>query len=144
MRFLLDTNLLSEGAKPDPDPGVAAWMGSCSPLEMAVSALAFGEIRKGIDLFAPGERRDRLEAWLLADLPRQFAGRILPIDEAVADRWGRLAAAARRAGRHFPLIDGLLVATAEVHGMTLVTRNERDCAGRGVPILNPWSRADQR
>ncbi len=143
MRFLLDTNLLSEGAKPHPDPGVAAWMDSCSPLEMAVSALALGEIRKGIDLLAPDERRDRLEAWLLADLPRQFAGRILPVDEAVSDRWGRLAADLRRAGRHFPLIDGFLVATAAVHGLTLVTRNERDCAGRGAPVLNPWSHAER-
>jgi toxin FitB len=139
MRFLLDTNVLSEGARPRPDPGVVAWLEAHSPLDMAVSALTFGEIRKGVDLLDPGARRARLDAWLTADLPRQFAGRILPVDEAVAVGWGRLAAESQRRGRHLPLADGLLLATAAAHALTLVTRNERDCAGRGVPILNPWT-----
>lgn len=139
MRFLLDTNLLSEGARRRPDPGVIAWLETHSPLDMVVSALTFGEIRKGVDLLDPGAGRTRLEAWLSADLPRQFAGRVLPIDEAVAVAWGRLAAASHRRGRHLPLADGLLLATAAVHTLTLVTRNERDCADRGVPVLNPWT-----
>ena len=139
MRFLLDTNLLSEGAKPHPDPGVVAWLDGQSPLDMTISALTFGEIRKGVDLLDPGARRDRLESWLATDLPRQFLGRVLPVDEAVSMEWGRLSAAARRSGRPLPLVDGLLVATAVVHGLVLVTRNERDCAGRGATVLNPWS-----
>ena len=139
MRFLLDTNLLSEGAKPRPDTGVVAWLGEQPPLDLAISALTLGEICKGIDLLDPGVRRDRLESWLATDLPRQFLGRVLPIDESVSIEWGRLSAAARRSGRHLPLVDGLLVATAMVHGLVLVTRNERDCAGWDTPILNPWS-----
>lgn len=139
MRFLLDTNILSEGAKPRPDPGVVAWLGAQSPLDMAISALTFGEIRKGIDLLDPGARRDRLESWLAVDLPRQFLGRVLPVDEAVSLQWGRLAAVARRSGRPFPLVDGLLVTTALVHGLVLVTRNERDCIGWGATVLNPWA-----
>ena len=66
-------------------------------------------------------------------------GRVLAVDEEVALEWGRLAAEGRKSGREVPVIDGLLLATAAVHDLTLVTRNERDCAGRGVPVLNPWS-----
>jgi predicted nucleic acid-binding protein len=139
MRFLLDTNVLSEGARPRPDPGMVAWLEAHSPLDMATSALTFGEIRKGVDLLVPGARRTRLEAWISTDLPRQFAGRVLPVDEAVAVTWGRMVAEAQRRGRHLPLVDGLLLATAAVHSLTLVTRNERDCADRGVPVLNPWT-----
>ena len=86
-------------------------------------------------------RRDEIEHWLNHVLSRQFHGRILPIDEDVALTWGCVAAEGQRKGRVLPVIDGLLVATAIVHGLTLVTRNERDCANRGAPILNPWSDA---
>jgi toxin FitB len=139
MRFLLDTNVLSEGAKPRPDPGVVTWLGGQSPVDLAISALTLGEIRRGVDLLDPGARRDRLESWLAVDLPRQFPGRVLPVDHEVSVEWGRLSAEARRSGRHLPLVDGLLVATARVHGLVLVTRNERDCTGWGATILNPWS-----
>lgn len=139
MAFLLDTNLLSELLRPRPDAGVVAWSRAQSPLDLYVSALSFGEIRKGVDLRAPDSRRDEIDAWLSASLPTQFRGRIVPVDEAVALEWGRIAAEGQRQGRVLPVIDGLLLATAAVHGMMLVTRNERDCAGRGVPTLNPWS-----
>lgn len=139
MRFLLDTNVLSEGAKPRPDAGVVAWLEGQSPLDMAISVLTLGEIRRGIDLLDPGARRDRLESWLGVDLPRQFLGRILPVVEPVSLQWGRLAALARRSGRHLPLVDGLLVTTALVHGLVLVTRNEHDCLGWGATVLNPWT-----
>lgn len=139
MRYLLDTNFLSEGAKPRPDPGVVSWNNEQSRLDLAVSALSFGEIRQGVEMLAPGRRRDALEAWLTTALPRQFLGRVLPIDEHVTAEWGRLVVEGRRKGRELPPIDGLLLATASLHHLTLVTRNERDCAGRGVPILNPWS-----
>jgi predicted nucleic acid-binding protein len=72
-------------------------------------------------------------------LPGQFRGRILEVDESVALEWGRMAAEGQKQGRVLPNVDGLLIATAAVHNLTLVTRNERDCADRGVPILNPWS-----
>lgn len=138
MRFLLDTNVLSEAVKPEPDGGLVAWLGARSMLELGISVLTLGEIRKGILLLAAGRKRDRLHQWLRAELSPQFANRILPADEAVSLAWGRLAAEGRRSGRRLPVIDGLLLATADVHGLTLVTRNERDCADRGVPVLNPW------
>lgn len=139
MAFLLDTNLLSELLRPRPDAGVVAWTREQSPLDLYVSALSFGEIRKGVDLRAPDSRRDEIDSWLSDSLPAQFRGRVVPVDEAVALEWGRIAAEGQKQGRVLPVIDGLLLATAAVHGMTLVTRNERDCAGRGVPTLNPWS-----
>ncbi|HLL47007.1 MAG TPA: PIN domain-containing protein, partial [Longimicrobiaceae bacterium] len=71
-------------------------------------------------------------------LPRQFMGRLLPVDGSVALEWGRLTAEGRLAGRELPVIDGLLLATCAAHGLTLVTRNERDCGNRGIPMLNPW------
>ena len=139
MSFLLDTVVLSEPAKVSPNPGVVAWLRAQSPLALAVSVLTLGELEKGVTLLALGRRRDELDTWLRTELPRQFAGRVLPVSEAVALEWGRLAAEGQRRGRPLPVIDGLLLATAAVHRLTLVTRNERDCRDRGVPIYNPWS-----
>jgi predicted nucleic acid-binding protein len=139
VRFLLDTMVLSEPAKPSPSRRVVAWLETQSPLDFAVSVLTLGELEKGVALLARGRRRDELQRWLRTELPRQFAGRVLPIEQPVAREWGRLAAEGEAKGRPLPVIDGLLLATAAVHGLTLVTRNERDCGGRGVPIFNPWS-----
>lgn len=138
MRFLIDTNVLSEGTRPVPDERVATWLRTQSPLDLAISVLTLGEVEKGIDLLPTGRRRAALESWLSKDLPVQFQGRVLLIDEAVAREWGRLSVRSRNSGRHLPMVDGLLLATASVHGLTLVTRNESDCAARGVPVLNPW------
>jgi len=139
MRYLLDTNFLSETAKPFPDPGVLEWTRAQSQLDLLVSVVSFGEIRYGVDIMPIGRRRHAVEAWLTSTLPRQFRGRVLPVDEDVAVKWGRLWAEGRKRGRPLPAVDGLLLATAAVHELTLVTRNERDCADRGVSILNPWS-----
>jgi predicted nucleic acid-binding protein len=141
MRFLLDTNVLSEAARPRPEPRVLAWLGGQAGLELAVSVLTFGELQKGICALPEGARRRRLEEWLAVELPRQFSGRVLPVSVEVAREWGRLAAEGRRLGRALPVIDGLLLATASVHGLTLVTRNEVDCAGRGILVFNPWGAA---
>ncbi|HSU12625.1 type II toxin-antitoxin system VapC family toxin [Longimicrobium sp.] len=139
MRYLLDTNIISEGLRPRPDPRVIAWESGQSSLDLFVSVLSFGEIRKGVELRFQDTRRAGIEHWLSTLLPAQFRGRILPIDEPVALEWGRLAGEGQKTGRALPPVDGLLIATAIVHGMTLVTRNERDCANRGAPLLNPWS-----
>ena len=138
MRFLLDTNVLSEPARPRASELVLDWLRSQPSLDLAISVLTLGEIRKGIARFPSGERRQRLEGWIMNDLARQFRGRVLEIDAETAGRWGELSAAAEVEGRPLPVIDGLLLATASVHGLTFVTRNEKDCAGRGVPTLDPW------
>jgi predicted nucleic acid-binding protein len=124
--------------RPAPDPWVMKWLAAQQPLDVALSALTLGEIELGLVRLAPGRRRTMLERWLSEELPRQFQDRILGVDIAVAREWGRLTARATVSGRSLPVVDALLLATASVHGLTFVTRNESDCAARGVPVFNPW------
>ena len=139
MTWLLDTNVLSEMVKPRPDANVEAWMRAQSPLDLSLSVLTLGEIERGIATLPAGTRRTQLGQWAHFELPRQFFARLLPVDAAVAVAWGRLAGIAHATGRPLPAIDGLLLATAEVCGLTFVTRNAADCAERGVPVYDPWT-----
>ena len=142
MSYLLDTNVLSELRRKVPDPQVAEWFKRRPASTLYLSVLTLGEIRKGIENLPHGARRLALSDWLEADLPAFFMGRILPIDSAVADRWGRMVA---QASRPLPAVDSLLAATAAQHGLTLVTRNVRDISDSGVQFVDPWtdsSRAD--
>ncbi len=136
MSYLLDTNVLSELRRKTPDAGVVAWMASRPASTLYLSVLTLGELRKGIEGVADAKRRMALMDWLETDLPSFFAGRILSVDAAVADRWGRLMAVA---GRPLPAIDSLLGATAVQHGLSMVTRNTRDFDGLGVDVVNPWT-----
>ena len=104
-----------------------------------LSVLTLGEIRKGINSLPGSSRRTALESWLNHDLLIRFANRILDVDQAVADRWGRLFAKAMAAKQLLPVVDGLLAATAIHHNLTLVTRNTKGVSLTGVPIINPWA-----
>ena len=136
--FLLDTNVISEVIRKRPEATVLKWLDSTDEDLLLLSVLTLGEIRKGVAALRTGSRRASLEAWLDRELPARFAGRILPVDEAVADQWGILAASAAARGRPLPVVDGLLAATALHHSLILVTRNDRHLADTGVPVLNPW------
>lgn len=136
--FLLDTNVISELIRPKPEPRVTAWIEATDEGLLHLSVLTLGEIRKGIVSLRNPSRRVTLQAWLDSELVLRFANRILSIDEAVADRWGRIAAQAAAARSSLPVIDGLLAATALHHNLTLVTRNTKDVAITGVPLFNPW------
>ena len=136
--FLLDTNCVSELVRVKPEPRVLTWMEAADESLLHLSVLTLGEIRKGLAALPQGRRRTRLEAWLEVDLRSRFSGRILPVDAAVADRWGLLAAQASASGATLPIIDGLLAATALHHNLTLVSRNVSDFAAAQVPVLNPW------
>ncbi len=136
--ILLDTCVLSEFAKPAPDPAVVAWMASVPDEALWLSVLTLGEIRRGADLLEPGPRRQRVEQWL-AGLLETFGERILPVDAAVAMRCGAVSAIARRSGRVRPPVDSLLAATALHHQLTLATRNVSDFDGTGAAIVNPWA-----
>lgn len=136
MSYLIDTNVLSELRRKSPDPRVVDWFSRRPPTTLHLSVLTLGEIRKGIEGVDDEIRRQSLTDWLKTDLPTFFTGRILSIDGAVADRWGRLIAAA---GRPLPAIDSLLAATALEHDLVLVTRNVKDFFGLPVQIFNPWS-----
>lgn len=135
MSYLLDTNVLSELRRRAPDPGVVRWVQERPVSTLFLSVLTLGELRKGVEGLADSARRLMLLDWLETELPAFFAGRILPVDVAVADRWGRMVA---QAGRPVPAIDSLLAATALQHGLMLVTRNVRDVADLGVQVVNPW------
>ena len=137
MSYLLDTNVLSELRRKTPDAGVVEWFSRRPASTLYLSVLTLGELRKGIEGVVEAERRMALTDWLETDLPGFFAGRILPIDVQVADRWGRLVAAA---GRPLPALDSLLGATAAQHGLSMVTRNARDFADLGLDVINPWAR----
>jgi toxin FitB len=139
MAFLIDTNVLSEVVRFDPDPRVREWLAQLPATQAFLSVLTLGEIARGVSLLPAGMRKDRLRSWLDHDLPQRFAGRMLDVDRVAAEVWGDLAARARHDGRPLPVVDGLLLATARAHGLTLATRNARDCAGRGVSVFDPWS-----
>lgn len=136
MTFLLDTNVLSEVRKRDrADLGVQHWFQATAEDALFLSVLVLGEIRQGIE---QKRRRDpqaahHLEVWL-EGLETTFGDRLLSVDAAVADAWGRLNAL-----RPLPVADGLLAATALVHGLTLVTRNTNDFARTSVSLLNPFA-----
>lgn len=136
--FLLDTNVISELIKPRPDAKVAGWIDTTNEELLFLSVLTLGEIRKGIVMLPRSSRRASLEAWLVSDLPLRFSHRILSIDQETVDRWGRLSGLMKTQGSNLPVIDGLLGATAAQHNLTLVTRNTKDLAATGVPLLNPW------
>jgi toxin FitB len=136
--FLLDTNCISEIVRLKPEPRVMDWMEAVDEALLYLSILTLGEIRKGLAGLRQSKRRTRLETWLEVELQARFSGRILPIDGAVADRWGLLAADAKRKGKALSTIDGLLAATALHRNLTIVSRNISDFTNTQVPLLNPW------
>jgi toxin FitB len=135
VNYLLDTNIISEvrkGAKCD--ASVAAWYDSIDDAEIFLSVLVLGEIRKGVERARssnPAQAR-ALEKWLTT-VAESFAERVLTVDQAVADEWGRMGAK-----RPVSTVDALLAATAKVHGMTLATRNVSDVADLGADFVNPF------
>lgn len=141
MNFLIDTNVISELRKAERcDHNVAAWYASIEEIDLYLSVLVTGEIRRGIERARrrDPERAAVFERWL-TELDAAFGDRILPIDRAIADEWGRLSAI-----RTVPAVDGLLAATARVHGMILATRNAADVAGLGTEVLNPFEAGERR
>lgn len=136
--YLLDTNVVSEWTKPEPDTGLIAFLEAVDEDRLFLSVATLAEVRRGIDLLAEGRKRRRLDAWLAHDLRERFDARILDVDAAIADHWGRLSAKASRAGRPSPAIDCLIAATAAAHDLVVVTRNVSDFAHFEIEIINPW------
>jgi predicted nucleic acid-binding protein len=133
--YLIDTNIISEIRKGTRcDVHVSAWYASIADADIFLSTLVLGEIRKGVELARPRDagKAAALERWL-RDVEVAFDGRVLGVDNAVSDQWARMSAI-----RSVPVIDGLLAATALTHDLTLVTRNDRDVAGLGAEVINPF------
>ena len=138
MNFLLDTNAVSEWVKPRPNRGLIRWMESADEDRIFLSVISLAELRYGIERMLAGSRRSRLEEWLREQLPLRFEGRILSVDQDIADAWGRVVARSEELGRPTGIMDAFLSATAQVHRLTLVTRNVSDFPTLKA-ILNPWS-----
>jgi predicted nucleic acid-binding protein len=138
VRFLLDTNAISEWVKPRPNPGLIGWMESADEDRVFISVVSWAELRYGVDRMAGGSRRSRLEQWLLHELPLRFERRVLPIDTKVADAWGRTVSRCEAAGHPLGAMDAFIAATAEIHQLTLVTRNVSDFRLLKA-VLNPWT-----
>jgi toxin FitB len=135
VNYLIDTNIISEVRKgSNCDPYVATWYTTVGDADIYLSVLVLGEIRKGVERVRSSNptHAKALENWL-ATVIDSFAERILPVDQGVADEWGRMSAK-----RPVSTIDALLAATAKVNGMTLVTRNVADIADLGANVLNPF------
>lgn len=139
MRFLVDTNVVSGAVKAAPDQRVIDWLSVTDESRIYLSAVTIGEIRRGLELVDDGARRDHLVRWLEQDLARRFTGRILSAHFEIFDVWGRLTARERLAGRTLSILDGIIAATAHVHGLTVVTRNIRHFETLGLDLLDPWA-----
>ena len=139
MSFLLDTNAISEVVKPRPNAGLLAWLAEADEDRTFLSVMTLMEVRYGVERMHAGEKRKRLEDWLDHDLQVRFEGRILAIDAGVADACGRLVARSESLGRPLETRDALIASTAEVHGLTLVTRNVSDFKPIVKNLLSPWS-----
>jgi len=140
MSYLLDTNVISEIRKRQPDPHVLAWWNTVESASLFISVLTIGEIRIGIERLRrkDGQQAATLDAWL-AGLRASYADRIVAIDAAIADEWARL-----NVPDPLPVVDGLLGATAKARGWVLVTRDTAGLARSGVVVLNPWTLAGSR
>jgi predicted nucleic acid-binding protein len=139
VNFLLDTNLVSEWMKPRPNAGVVAWLADVDEDRTFLSVITLTELRYGIERVAVGNRRKSLDDWLNDDLRFRFEGRILPIDPDIADACGKVMARSEAVGRRMEVMDAFLAATAEVHRLTVVTRNASDFQAVVRNILNPWT-----
>jgi predicted nucleic acid-binding protein len=134
VRYLLDTNIVSEMSKRTPNAGVLAWFDAAEDTDLSISVITIGEIRKGIEQKRrtdPG-RAERLERTLHI-IRTDYRGRMIPISEDVAEEWGRMC----MVYPNHP-VDNLLSATAKIHGMTLVTRNIRDVELHDISCFNPF------
>ncbi len=135
MSYLLDTNIISEIWRTAPNADVLQWLKAAPSQKLFLSVLSLGEIRRGVELLKDGKKRNELLSWLENELPSKFGQNILAIDIAVADRWGYLTATVKRT---LPAVDGLLAATALVHNLKIVTRNEKDFSIAGLEVINPF------
>lgn len=135
--YLLDTNVLSELTATRPDPGALQWVLDQDQAQLFVSVISLGELRFGVERLPVGSKRVKLQR-TLDDWIIEFKKRVLDFDLNVAWTWGKLLRDAEVRRVTMPRVDAMLAATAEVHGLTLVTRNVRDFKGWGGSVFNPW------
>lgn len=137
MSYLVDTNVLSELAKPKPEPLVVAWLRDHEP-DLYLSTITVGELRRGIESLPAGKRKTALQSWFTG-LCKRMEGRILSFNTSTAHIWGQKMAAWDKKGTPIPSLDSQIAATAYRHNLTVVTRNVSDFKNTGVKLFNPFA-----
>lgn len=135
MKYLIDTNVISELIKEQPDKKVVKCLSNLPSISVYLSVFTWGELRKGVEKLPASEKKKRLTSWLEKDLNDWFKDRILPFDVDVAERWGKLLAEVKRS---VSVVDSLIAATALYHGANIVTRNTKDFNYPGLVTINPF------
>jgi predicted nucleic acid-binding protein len=136
VRYLLDTNIISEARKQDCDPGVKRFLEDLTWEDLYISSITVGEICYGIEKLPASKKKHELSIWLYSKLPEWFNGRIIPMDADVMTEWGKIRA---YTDRTMPIVDTMIASAAITHHMTLVTRNTKDFEGiEGLMLINPW------
>lgn len=138
MKYLLDTCVLSELVKPQPETGVLAWINARKEVELHVAAMTLAELQRGVARLPASRRKSELADWL-DKLRMGFAGRVLSFTPDTAAYWGEMCARVEAGGRTMAAFDSIIAASAVEHGLVLVTRNERDFAMAPLVVFNPWS-----
>ncbi len=139
MSFLLDTTVVSEWMKPLPDASVIRWLAEVDEDRVYLSVTTLADLRYGTERLPAGARRSRLETWLREELPLRFESRLLIIEATIAGASGSVMSRCSAVGRPIGAMDALFAATAQVHALTLVTRNVSDFTASGIFLFNPWS-----
>ena len=138
MKYLLDTCVISELIKKNPNENVVSWLQNQDEANLYLSVLTFGEIQKGIEKALDETRKNKLRIWLEEDLKKRFKGKVISIDQNVAMKWGEIQGVTEKLGQTMPSIDGLIAISALVHNCTVVTRNISDMENSTVKLFNPW------
>lgn len=138
MSYLIDTNVISELVAKRRNPAVIEWLTNTDRDSLFISVLTIAELRFGIDRLPPSQRKKSLSAWLDDGVITQFGRNILPINTAIALRFGSLKAQLEQAGNPLPVTDSLIAATALAHDLIIVTRNSADFIPTNVRLFNPW------
>jgi predicted nucleic acid-binding protein len=138
MRYILDTNIISELIIKLPDQNVVTWVKNVNRDDLFLSVITIGEIKKGITKLPQSLRKDNIQNWFESELLTDFEARILPLDLSVMLVWGELIGKLEKKGRNLPTLDSLIAATTRYYDLTLVTRNTKDFEGIGIKIFNPF------
>jgi hypothetical protein len=138
VKYLLDTNVISELIKRNPNHLVVRWIDERDESDLFLSVVTVGELQKGIMKLGDQSRAEQLQTWVNQELAKRFAGRVLPIDLDVAFTWGRMQGISEKGGLKLPVMDSLIAATAITHSLIVVTRNVHDIERCQAAVHNPW------
>lgn len=137
MKFLLDTGIVSALRKPEDNASLVEWISGVDESDLYLSVITLGELEKGVSRLPESKKKAAVGEWVRHAVTNRFGNRMLPVDAAVAARWGELLGARAKAGKPLPILDAFIAATALVADCTVVTRNAKDFADCGVRLLNP-------